>query len=63
MTMPTVVNADTDTHSIGWPHRDSKGNCLCLNKCCLGDSGCKCRSCLGESHAHTERLAVVTGGA
>ncbi len=40
---------------LGWPHfvrsGPHAGNCLCLEKCCFGNSGCKCRGCAGIGHA------------
>jgi hypothetical protein len=42
--------AGAESHAPGWPHYDSKGNCLCQGKCCIGPGGCKCRGCSHASH-------------
>lgn len=38
----------------GFPHIAAsgahKGNCLCLDTCCFGPNGCRCRGCAGKGH-------------
>jgi hypothetical protein len=43
----------------GWPHYSRRtGLCLCLDPCCLGINGCRCRGCkckIMPGEYHTER--------
>ena len=43
----------------GWPHTSSTtGACMCLDRCCLRESGCICRSCSGAGHANCRRAGT-----
>lgn len=47
---------DKSSHDIGWPHHDSKGNCLCKCVHCFSrTSGCICSGCEGHNHANCPR--------
>lgn len=43
---------DKTGHSVGWPHYDRHGNCICLCPHCFGKAGCVCRYCPGHNHAN-----------
>jgi hypothetical protein len=41
---------DKEGHSIGWPHYDRRGNCLCYCWRCFGSAGCIDKHCAGHNH-------------
>lgn len=41
-------------------HYSSKtGACMCIEKCCIGDGGCKCRGCSGVGHMGCKNASVI----
>ena len=53
------LKKDRDSHEIGWPHFDRKGNCLCTCKFCFGTAGCICKTrCQGHNHANCEHAHI-----
>lgn len=54
----TVVRERGAHVDNGWPHYSRiNGLCMCLDTCCQGERGCKCKSCLCRRlpEWHTER--------
>lgn len=51
-----AADESKNSHSIGWPHRDRFGNCLCFCGVCIGQSGCRCVSCTHQSHPRLARV-------
>lgn len=46
----------------GWPHYSSRtGLCMCLDPCCMGESGCRCKFCPCQYGINNHELRLTLG--
>lgn len=57
-----VTARERGTHiENGFPHfSTNSGMCMCLDPCCMGEKGCKCRSCPCRQFPEMELHSVIS---